>query len=469
MKIIIFLILSMIILQSCSIKEQYTRNEKDVYTHTIKDTTEKHYYANSPRNKEDGVINPSSRDILIENNISQYDSIVEREYPDFIRLGLFESVGIFGGDSDVGLGTGLFGVFLDPTKNLNADYRGTKTSLFTGGIYRLGIMEKRLRWFEDSQNWTWGFTGLEFIMPDAHLENALIGFAAFNITKRYYFKTDIPYFALGFRFGAAAFPSQYGKLEGFAELGSIGGLNLRAYLGLAAGMNLENTVLINSNEFSKGATYPTTFYGGLGVSYLDFINIVPETYREWKEMEHSAWRIGLAEGAVLNSGADESFFSSNDSSGTTPIIKGMNLRLLNTNISLPFVDERLYVGTSLLNIMFLGNTDIGIGIMPIRVGWMQQVLNDELFIDPFIEYNYYPSTFFNIGTKLTLGFPRTGKYNISLVMGYASGNPIGGIDLDVSSKLGVFEDALDFSQFYLGIEVGILERLFQSKDLKHNR
>jgi len=469
MKIIIFLILSMIILQSCSVKEQYTRNEKDVYTHTIKDTTEKHYYANSPSNKEDGVVNPSSRDILVENNVSQYDSIVEREYPDFIRLGLFESVGIFGGNSDAGIGGGLFGVHLDPTQNLNEDFRGTKSSFLTGGIYRFGIMEKRLRWFQDSKNWTWGITGLEMIMPDAHLENGFMGLSVLSLTKRYYFKTDIPYFALGFRFGGTLYSTVYGKVEGFAELGSIGGLNLRAYLGFAGGWNRLNTILINSNDFANESTYPTALYGGIGVSYLDFINIVPETYREWKDMEHSGWRIGLAEGAVLNSGADQSFFSENDSSGSAPILKGMSLRFLNANISLPFLDERLYVGTSLLNVMLIGRKEIGIGIMPIRVGWMQQVLKDELFVDPFIEYNYYPSTFFNVGAKLTLGFPRNGKYNVSLVMGYASGNPIGGIDLDTSSELGIFEDALDFSQFYIGIEVGILERLFQSKDLKNNR
>ena len=470
MKIVILLILSLIILQSCSIKEQHTRIEKDKYTHTIKDSTERHYYSNSPRNKEDGVVNPSTRDIIVDNTVSQYDSIVEREYPDFIRLGLFESVGIFGGDSKVGLDGGIFGVYLDPTKNLKNDFRGTESSLFTGGIYRLGIMEKRLRWFQDSENWTWGFTGMELIMPDAHIENGLMGFGVFNLTKRFYFKTDIPYFALGARFGMGVFPSQYGKLEGFAELGSIGGLNLRAYLGFAAGMNMETTVLINSNDFANEATYPTTFYGGFGVSYFDFINVVPETYREWKDMEHSAWRVGVAEVAVLNSNAESSFFSNeSDSTSSNSIIRGGYLKLLNANISLPILDERLYIGTSLLNVMFLGGISGGIGIIPIRVGWMQQILKDELFVDPFIEYNYYPSRFYNIGAKITLGFPRTGKFNGSLILGYASGDPIGGIDVGLGGASGVLEDLTKFSNFYIGIEIGLYEKIFQSKDLKHNR
>jgi hypothetical protein len=463
MKKILNLLLILIILQACNIHEQYTRTEIDKYTHTIKDTTEGHYYANSPRNKEDGVVNPSSRDIYITNKVTQYDSVVKRDYPNFIRLGLFESIGIFGGNSSRAIGGGLFGVHIDPSKALDQSYRGSDAKSFlTGGIYRVGVVEKRLRWFEDSKDWTYGFTGFELIMPDAHLENALMSFMNFNLTKRYYFKENIPNFALGHRLGLGAYPSQYLRFEGFAELGSIGGLNLRAYLGIAQGMNLENTILIDNNDFAVETTYPRVIYGGIGVSYLDFINRVPETLREWKDMEHSAWRIGFSEFSILMTNSETSYFQ-----GENAVIQGFSMKFLTSNISLPQIDERLYVGTSLLNAMFLGGASMGIGIMPIRVGWFQQVLRDELFIDPFIEYNYFPSRFYNIGAKLSLIFPPLPSHTLNLVAGYASGNSIGGLGNNANSDF--FDGYNTFGNFYLGFQIGLYERLFQSRDLKHNK
>lgn len=465
MKKIIILIAILSILQSCNIHEQYTRTEVDKYTHTIKDTTERHYYANSPRNKEDGVVNPSSRDIYKTDRVTQYDSITIRKYPNFIRLGLFESVGIFGGDASNAIGGGIFGLHIDPTKGLDPSYRGSEAKSFlTGGIYRVGVVEKRLRWFEDSKNWTYGFTAMELIMPDAHLENALLSFANFNVTKRYYFKTDIPYFALGHRFGIGAFPSQYGKLEGFAELGSLSGLNLRLYVGLAQGINRETSTLIENNEFATETTYPTVFYGGLGVSYFDFINIVPETYRVWEDMEHSAWRIGLAEASVFRTNSETSYFE-----GDNPIIQGFAFKFLTSNISIPQIDERLYVGTSLINLMYLGGTSMGLGIMPLRVGWFQQIMKDELFIDPFIEYNYFPSRFYNIGAKLSLIFPPLPKHTLNLVAGYASGNAIGALAVNEFGNNDFFDGFREFGNFYFGFQIGLYEKLFQSKDLKHNK
>lgn len=461
-----FLLISFLaLLASCSFKSQFTRVEEDKYTITSIDTTYHHYNPNSPDNDLNGVISPSSKVIESSNRVMQYDSTVIREYPDFIRLGVFESIGIFGGDSKYGLSSGVFGTYINPSM-LNSSFRGVDDgAMFTGGIYRFGIMEKRLRWFDDDKNWTYGFNLAELMFPDARLENALIGLGVFNLTKRWYFWDKIPYFALGTRFGVGAYPSAYGKLEGFAEIGSIGGLNLRAYLGYAGGWNYNGTILTNNNEFANGSTTPNFLYGGLGISLLDFVNVVPETYREWKDMENSAWNISVLEVGLLKSDADNSFFSTDSSKKLA--ISGVSLKLLNANLSLYPIDERLYVGTSLLNMNYLGLTEVGIAILPLRVGWWQVLLRDELILDPFIELSYYPSTYYNVGAKLTLIIPPFGNTNFSLVGGYMSGNSVGG--LDAKNGLGGLKDYTDFSNFYFGLQVNIKNYIFKSSELKHNR
>lgn len=468
MKYFLLIILSAF-LASCSIKSQYTRYEEDKYTHTSKDTTFKYVYPNSLGTGYNGVVSPSTKHIEVQNHISEYDSVVKREYPDFIRLGVFESIGIFGGDNQNAIGGGLFGTYLDPNKIFSSSFRGDKASSFlTGGIYRFGIMEKRLRWFEDAENWTYGVSLFEGMFPDAHLENALAGFGVINFTKRWYFKKDVPYFALGARFGTGLYPSLFGKLETFAELGSIGGLNLRAYLGYAGGWNYDESFLIKSNEFATGATTPNFLYGGLGVSLLDFINIVPETYREWKYMDNSAWNIAVAEVGVNMSNAERSFFGE-DTTAKSPAISGFSLKLLSSNISIPQINEHLYVGTSLLNVQAFGSKEIGIGVLPIRVGWWQVLLKDEFIVDPFIEYNYFPSSYYNIGARFTLAIPPFNNNNISVILGYTSGKTLGGVDLDNLASFDFIEDFDQFSVLYLTLQFNIQNYLFKSSDLKHNK
>lgn len=464
-----YIVLLSILLASCSFREQYTRVEKDYYTITTVDTTYKHHNPNSPDNDLNGVVSPSSKEVIATNRINQYDSIVKREYPDFIRLGVFESIGIFGGNSSQGLNGGIFGVYLDPTKSLSPTFRGEdRGSFLTGGIYRFGILEKRLRWFQDAKNWTYGFNLMEFIAPDAQIENSLLGLGVLNLTKRWYFRTEVPYFALGVRGGGALYPSLYGKGEGFAELGSIGGLNLRAYLGFAGGVNNSYTPMIRSNEFAEGSTTPFIVYGGLGVSVHDFINIVPETYEEWKHMKHSSWNISAVELGLLSSNSETSFLTE-EQPETKPLITGFSLKLLSANISIPQIDERLYVGTSLMNLMFLGGAEGGMGILPIRVGWWQLLLKEELILDPFIEYSYFPSRYYNIGAKVTLIFPPFGNTNFSLLLGYAGGQTFGGLDINDLGDLGEFEEFREFGNFYVGFQINFKNHIFKSADLKHNK
>ncbi|MER3328251.1 MAG: hypothetical protein RIF34_01645, partial [Candidatus Kapaibacterium sp.] len=157
--IILAIILLFSLLQSCTIMT--TREEEDLYTITERDTTVKHFIKNAPGNKNRGVVHPSTKEILREREVTQKDSIVNRYYPDFIRIGLFEGMGLIGGSTDFSLNSGIFGVYPDPAL-LDESSRGSNGgSIFSGGIYRIGIYENRLRWFRDAENWTWGFHGLE--------------------------------------------------------------------------------------------------------------------------------------------------------------------------------------------------------------------------------------------------------------------------------------------------------------------
>ena len=217
------------------------------------------------------------------------------------------------------------------------------------------------------------------------------------------------------------------------------------------------------------------FYFGLGVSFLDFKNIVPETYREMKEMEHSAWNIGLIQATLLTTAGDnKSFLALNDADpNADTFIKGGIIRFLNSSIAIPYLNNKFYAGTSLMNLALLGATEGGISFLPIRVGYMETVLKDNLIFEPFIEYNYYPSTFFHIGGKLNLTLHEviSEKYNIGLAFGYMSGNFFGSIGKDQLSQydLGDFGGFGEFSKFYFGINLGLLDRIFYPHELRYNK
>ena len=269
---------------SCS---SLTRVETDKYTITEIDTTRTYHVQNAPGNRDNGVIFPSSRVMTEERDLTQRDSTVERQYPNFIRAGLFESVGIFGGSSDYGLGTGLFGVMPDFGKLSNA-YRGESGYLQTGGIYRLGIFEWRLRWFDDSPSWTYGTNVMEFLLPDGRGEKMLFSVLPFYVRKRIFLREEIPYITITPAAGIGLFPSQYLNLSTSLDIGSIGGLNLRTYIGLAVGYNGPNTPQIKNNDFSNEGQSSVFPYFGIGMSVLDFLNVDKDMEIEWKNHPHSS-------------------------------------------------------------------------------------------------------------------------------------------------------------------------------------
>jgi len=458
-KILLALLLTVIV-QSCSMVT--TREEEDLYTVINKDTVESHFIKNAPGNVDRGVVHPSTKEILRDRDIVKFDSTDKRYYPDFIRLGLFEGMGFIGGDTEFSLNSGFFGIHPSPELLDESSRGGGGGSIFTGGIYRLGIYENRLRWFRDAPDWTWGVHGFEAIIPDAQAENSLMSMMTPYIRKRFYFRDDIPYLSATISVGLGYYPSQYMNISGSLDLGSIGGLNLRAYVGMAAGYNSASTPQISNNDFAEEGVFSTLPYAGLSVSVLDFVNRVPELYTEWKDHEHSSWSIGLAELAIINTNSEYSYFGDQSEPSESPI-SGMIFKLANANVAIPIKDNyNFYAGTSLMSLYLLGLNGNGIGILPIRVGYWHQLMQDELSIDPYFELGYYPSNYYDFGVKLRLKF--TDRYNIAINAGYISGRTLGGLNSETLDFLG---NADEFSGYYIGLSFGLWDQIFQPEELRY--
>ncbi len=471
---ILFIFVSIVLLSGCytAVHKQLTRTEEDRFTITVHDTTVEKQINNTPGIRDNGIVFPSPTTKVITHTKTQYDSTTERYYPNFIRAGLFESVGLIGTSTpEEGFGSGLFGIFgvFDP--EFGAIKKGQPRSVtFTGGLYRFGIMEWRLRWFRDAANWTFGTSALEMIVPKVDNSSSLVSVFPLYIRKRYYLRDEIPYITVTPAFGFGYFPSQYGNASVSLDFGSIGGLNFRIYGGIAAGINMANSSL-NSTNTSLSSTIP---YIGLGTSVLDFLNKPEELETEWKYHEHSAWSIGLLSFSTNITTADTSFFSfQQNGSNNNPraqntsqggLFKGFSIRIAPTTLSLPFIDKRVFVGTSLLHLGFFGSKEFVMSVLPLRAGYWYTLINDELIMEPSIEYNYYPSRVFNISNALKLAINQ--NFNLQLTAGIATGNPIANVtdrlDFNVSN-------VVSFTTFYIGIGIGINERLFKESELRYSR
>jgi hypothetical protein len=456
------LILGALVIGGCSVG--ITRQETDIYTITEQDTTTLFLMNNAPGERDNGIIYPSSRTFRSSRYLVQRDSVVDRFYPNFIRLGVFESVGLMlGGDRNYSQNSGLFGIFPDFSQS-NADNRGDSSGTFLGSIYRFGIGEWRLRWFRDAKNWTVGTSMIEVLAPDARIEKQLMSVFPLYVRKRYFLREEIPYVAITPAVGFGYYPSQYVNTSVSLDVGSISGLNLRLYAGFAAGINSKSSYSVENSDYTDEAQSVSFPYFGIGISFLDFLNIVPETEVEWKDHEHSGWNIGLAQVGINSSTSGQSAFvtdSTNDS-----FIKGFSFRLLNTVVALPIksLANKLYAGTALLNIQVLGSEAYGMGILPLRIGYWQTLIQDELSLEPFAEYNYYPSHFFNLGARLNLKIAE--QLNMSLTGGYSAGNP--------GEELGAwftdnFGQPNDFAVIYFGVSLGAFDKIFFPEDLRYNR
>ncbi|MEO6941055.1 MAG: hypothetical protein ABI444_13110 [Candidatus Kapaibacterium sp.] len=435
-----------------------TRTEVDYYTLTLRDTTYHETVRNTPgSNADHGVVFPSTRDIRIERQTTSLDSSNERRYPDFLRFGGIEIAGLVGTSSSFGIGTGVFGLFaLLDSNRINAignSFLGSHDStskIFKGLLFRFMPMEYRLRWFDDSPNWTIGTSIFELFAGDEKSSSVLTSFSNVYIRKRYWVRDRIPYVIVTPFVGFSLLPSAYVNLGAEAQLGSFGGFNLRGYLGYINGFNWGSKQTVN---------FP---YIGLGVSALDFTNRVEETERQWKDYVHSAVEVSALEIGFLN--AFNVAHNAFDSSFHLPITGGY-FRLATAHFPLPFLDHHFWIGTSLINLMALGFAEYPTSFLPIRIGWRKYLIAEDLSFEPSLELNYYPSQYANLGLRLRLD--TFSGYTLSLIGGYAYGTT--GAFLPSILYTNGSGLSSTFSTVYLGISFGVKDYLLKSEVVEAQR
>ncbi len=424
----------------------YTRTETDVYTITQRDTTIRENVKNVPGERENGTIYPSTRSVEITRNYLNRDSVVNRYYPAFLRFGGFEAAGFLGtGGSTAGSGNGLFGLY----KILTAKHVDS-SKLFTGNMYRVMPYEVRLRAFNDDPNWTFGTAAYEIFInqqdSSAGLEanESLSGVLPLYVRKRFFLRDKPPYVMVVPFFGLGLIPSQYVNFGATFDVGSYGGFNLRAYAGYITGTKL--TFKDPASKTSEDVSFP---YFGIGVSALDFVNKTEELFVEWKDHDHSAIEVSVADFTLLYSTSDSAdVFNSNQVSiGSFPT--GIGIRLASANFPLPIADGNFFAGTSLFNLMAASKAEVMFGFLPIRLGYRKSLVENDLNLEPFIEYTYYPSSSFNLGVKASLKI--SDWVRMSVMAGYMTGSP----NLDVLTGYEPLATVGDFSTFYLGAGVGI--------------
>lgn len=449
------LLMPLLALLASSCIPEYTRDEVDTFKVIQQDTTYTYFVKNAPGNRDRGIVSPSTKVIESKRFIEEKDSSEKRTYPDFIRLALFETSGIIGGSSENSTGLGLFGIHPN-LGELGPTYKGKSGNFFTGGIYRVGIVENRLRPFKYDNNWTWGSTAFELIVPDAKADNMLMSVAPLFIKKRIFLREEIPYVAVSFSGGFGWMPSLYGNLTASIDVGSIGGLNIKSMVGYTAGV----TRWTDGNSVS----FP---YFGFGISMLDFLNLEKETYIEMKDMLHSAWNIGILKVDLLNTGAKKSLTNTDpDAVEDKILIKGFSAHVINADLALPFANNRFFAGTSLLSLLATGKNEWGMAVLPLRFGYNHTLADYGLMLTPSVESGYFPSSYMNANVKLT--FRANEKFNFSLVLGYVSGNSnvkdlLGGSLNDQFGSLG------EFSNYYIGFSVGVWDRIFTPEELRYNQ
>ncbi|MGB9911928.1 MAG: hypothetical protein ACPLRO_01020 [Candidatus Kapaibacteriota bacterium] len=439
----------------------HTRTETETYSIVVRDTLNQIEVKNAPGQRDNGIVYPSSKVLQSTREITTRDSIVERFYPNFIRLGVFEGVGLIGTSKSNQLGAGLFGIFPEIEKYPEGK-SGYEGKLFSGAYYRYGIGEWRLRWFRDAKNWTIGTCLYEILAKDNYRNHTLSAIFPLYIKKRFFISEKIPYIAISPSFGFGLYPSQYVNLNTALEIGSLGGLNLRLYGGFAVGQ-IPTFSPFNDRPGSQTEIVSTP-YLGMGISFLDFVNIVPELYTEWKDHQHSSWNIGFFQFSLLYTNSDTSL-----GKNTKSLVKGVHLRLFPASISIPILDNGFYFGTSLFNGIIFGLRDFGLSILPVRIGYWRVILPDELSIEPFIEYNYYPSSFVHIGNRFNLKISES--FNFSIAMGYVDGNNerfLKRLSSDIKEIID-YIPYTHFSRYYLGISIGIIDRIFQPEELRYNK
>jgi hypothetical protein len=424
-----------------------TRTEFDTYTITVRDSTYRSRVRNVPGD-ENGVVFPSSRLENLHNGTISYDSTYERKYPDFLRYGLMEFGGMITGGAGPGVGAGLFGVYtlLDSDRINNLVFT-KQNSIFKGRLFRLLPIEYRLRWFDDAPNWTIGWSAYESLAQNDDAANTLSSYGTnLYIRKRYWIRDRAPYVFASPFFGVSLYPSLYVNLGGELTFGSIGGFNLRGYLGLASGFTWHSALPDGAATRSI-----TTAYAGLGVSAIDFVNKVSETEHEWVDYLHEAVELSLVD---LDLYAPTASYPNLFAKQLNIPFTGGALTLATAHFPLGVFDGKFWIGTSLFKLFALGYNQALLSVLPLRVGYRQYLIAEDLTLEPFLELNYYPSSFVNLGARLKLNTFR--DITVGINAGFASGSSGAFYPRIFTNDASVIPGELN--SLYVGISVGLKDR-----------
>lgn len=424
-----------------------TRTERDTYTLLHRDTVWHTQYHNPPGQPHGSVLFPSSRQTEVRYTATVRDSVVERHYPNFIRAGLFESVGLIGvAPPSNGHTWGVFGLFPELLEH-NVQ---RESALFTGGWYRFGIVEYRFPWFTQARDWSVGTVGLEVFALE-HSGPSLAGILPLYLRKRWYLRDTPPYVAAAAGLGMSLLPSQYLNLTASLESGSLGGVNLRAYGGFLWGQSPAGQQELPQRSYAKP-------YLGAGISLIDFLNREEELEQEWSQHRHSSWSVGLAQFAFLKTSASRSVWTDTAS----PLISGLIWRLLPVQLAIPVSPAGFYAGTALASILILGLDAGGVGILPLRFGYWRELVPIGLYGDVSAEVFYHPSKALHLSGRLLLRI--SDIVNLFATAGFADGSALRARDW-----WDILQQATRFSGWYIGIGTGVGERLFRQADLWYYR
>jgi hypothetical protein len=448
MKHFLFLIFLSALLSSC-----ITRYETDAYTITVRDSLIRENVHNAPGTGGDnGTIFPSSRTTRLTRESLSYDSTYERQYPAFLRYGGIEFAGMITGSSNPGIGAGLFGVYtlLDSNHNLLKHIleKTPENSIFKGRLFRVMPVEYQLHWFNEAPDWTIGWSAYESIAKDDDGSNSLYSVGSnVYIRKRYWFRDKAPYLFASPYFGVSVLPSFYVNLGSELTFGSYGGFNLRAYAGLATGFTIKS--FLPTGQDAKSITTP---YIGFGVSALDFINKVSETQHEWKDYLHSAVEVSFLDFDLLDAFAN--YPNLFQIPGSVPIT-GANIQLATSHFPLDIFDGKFWAGTSLMKFFALGYNQAVLSVLPLRFGYRQYLIAQDLTLEPFLEMNYYPSSFVNLAARLRLNTFHDITFGI--IFGYAYGSTGAFYNKLLIQQGSAIQGSI--SSFYLGLSFSPKDRL----------
>lgn len=438
-----------------------TRTEIDAYTITVRDTTFRSEVRNVPGpDGEHGIVYPSTRQTNVTRETLSYDSTYERDYPAFLRYGGLEFAGLVTGAAAPGYGPGLFGVYslLDSNRVPNLD-TAKHDYIFKGHLFRILPLEYRLRWFDDAPDWTIGWNAYESIaQSDDPAKTLTSTFANLYLRKRYWIRDKKPYIIAAPYFGISLIPSAYFNLGGELILGSYGGFNIRGYLGIANGFTWKTF----SNRVAENVTTP---YIGIGVSALDFLNTVEELSVEWKDQKHSAIEISVLDAELLY--ATAGYPNLFDTTSVKLPVTGMSLQFATSHFPLPLWNGKFWAGTTLFKLFALGYNQFVFSVLPLRFGYREYLIAEDLTFEPFIEANYYPSSFANIGARLRLNTFR--DMTVGFTAGYATGSTGAFLPSIIYEALNLERGSkrpTEFSSFYIGISFGFKDRLYRPEVIR---